>query len=140
MPPRHRTFGPSNPRVPDHAVTTVFTYVTNDELYNSSLVCTAWAALAMEAEVWNWDGVDCASIPLTPALESTFKMSPARRFTADAFGRSPFGSPSLHPGTMLSVESPLRLHEALMSRSKGNTSYPNHGTIDDKSGVKLRLR
>jgi hypothetical protein len=35
--------------------------MTNDELYNVSLVCTAWAALAMEADIWDWDGVECHS-------------------------------------------------------------------------------
>lgn len=60
----HRTFGAWNPPVPDGTVTAVFSYMTNDELYNTSLVCNAWAALAMDSEVWNWDGVGCATLSL----------------------------------------------------------------------------
>jgi hypothetical protein len=65
---RHRTFGLRNPTVPDGTVTAVFSYMTNDELYNTSLVCNAWAALAMDSDVWNWDGVGCAALALPPAI------------------------------------------------------------------------
>jgi hypothetical protein len=119
--PRHRTFGYGNPRVPDSTVTTVFSYMTNDELYNTSLVCTAWAALAMDADVWNWEGVECANVPLTPAFEYlAFKGTPVgSRHMMDGSMGSPFGSPLMHPS--LSLESPLRLLDSA-SAPKGKAA------------------
>ena len=121
-PTRHRTFGQWNPRIPDHTVTTVFSYMTNDELYNSSLVCTSWAALTMDGEVWNWEGVDCSNVPLTPAHDAT-KASPARRGAIEGPLPSPMASP-LAPTSRptLSLESPLRLAPVTPSRGRGRPS------------------
>jgi hypothetical protein len=53
----HRTFGVRNPGVSDVLVTTIFSYIANEDVYNASLVCTAWASLAMDNFLWCWDGV-----------------------------------------------------------------------------------
>ena len=139
--PRHRTFGLKNPRLPDHTVTSVFSYMTNDELYNSSLVCTSWAALAMDGEVWNWEGVESCNVPLTPAFDLAFKASPGRRFAIEASLTSPFGSPlmptlgSSMTTAMLSLESPLRLHESLQARlHKRATALLADGELDKPVG------
>jgi hypothetical protein len=69
--PRHRIVGVHNPRVMDSTVLTVFLYMSNDELYNASLVCTAWAALAMDAELWSWDGVNCSTTTYAYAVSAS---------------------------------------------------------------------
>ena len=62
--PQFPTFGRRNPGVPDGVVTTILSYVANEDIYNASLVCLAWASLAMDNFLWDWDGVACQELPV----------------------------------------------------------------------------
>jgi Tesmin/TSO1-like CXC domain, cysteine-rich domain/F-box-like len=63
----HRTFGVRNPGVSDLLVTTIFSYIANEDVYNASLVCTAWASLAMDSHLWCWDGVAYNTAMVVPS-------------------------------------------------------------------------
>lgn len=116
--PRHMTFGWRNPAVPDPLITNILSYLANDDVHNSSLVCNAWAALAMDCFLWDWDGVvgvttlvpvvDPVSAAGGNQFESMFPLTPQRPgkggypglpFMCDELptGSSYLGSPLVSP-------------------------------------------
>lgn len=112
--PRHRTFGLRNPALSDPMVTTVLSYLANDDIYNSSLVCMAWAALAMDVALWNWDGVEVnatlvAGAPTRDVPLSTDHFDPMVSLTPHRHSRPFAGLPFLdmHDDNM-SAMSPAR--------------------------------
>ena len=46
-------FGETLPEQPKTAALAVFSFLSNDDLYNAGLVCKRWSKLAVDKELWN---------------------------------------------------------------------------------------
>jgi len=48
-------FGPSNPKHPKTIALTIFSYLSNSDIFNASLVNKRWSKLAMDQNLWKFD-------------------------------------------------------------------------------------
>ena len=48
-------FGPNMPEQPKTAALAVFSFLSNDDLYNAGLVCKAWTQLSINDELWKFE-------------------------------------------------------------------------------------
>lgn len=48
-------FGDKFPEQPKTAALAIFSFLSNDDLYNAGLVCKSWSQLAMDGELWKFE-------------------------------------------------------------------------------------
>jgi hypothetical protein len=48
-------FGDKLPEQPKTTALAIFSFLSNDGLYNAGLVCKDWSELAMDEELWKFD-------------------------------------------------------------------------------------
>jgi hypothetical protein len=53
----HPYFGGTLPKQPKTAALAIFSFLSNDDLYNAGLVCKSWSMLAMDNELWKFQKV-----------------------------------------------------------------------------------
>jgi hypothetical protein len=51
----HLYFGPSLPHQPKTTALAVFSFLSNEDVYHSALVCKTWSRLAMDEELWKFE-------------------------------------------------------------------------------------
>ena len=49
-------FGNRFPEQPKTTALAIFSFLSNDDMYNAGLVCRSWSQLAMDGELWKFDG------------------------------------------------------------------------------------
>jgi hypothetical protein len=47
-------FGKKYPEQPKTTALAIFSFLSNDDLYNAGLVCKSWSQLAMDGELWKF--------------------------------------------------------------------------------------
>jgi hypothetical protein len=47
-------FGSKYPEQPKTTALAIFSFLSNDDLYNAGLVCKPWSQLAMDGELWKF--------------------------------------------------------------------------------------
>ena len=52
--PAREFFGPSLPAQTKTAALSVFSFLSNDDIYNTSLVCKGWSKLSLDEELWHF--------------------------------------------------------------------------------------
>ena len=50
----HPYFGETLPQQPKTAALAIFSFLSNDDLYNAGLVCKRWSKLAVDKELWKF--------------------------------------------------------------------------------------
>lgn len=52
--PTLKIFGPEYPEQPKTTALAIFSFLSNDDLYNAGLVCKQWSQLAIDGELWKF--------------------------------------------------------------------------------------